>query len=455
MTRIIVALGALLLAAADASAANVVLVNLDFPGEGLNDPTPATPVGGNPGTTVGEQRIHVYQRALDLWGATLDSPVPIYVGAYFESQLSCSATSAVLGSAGTTFVFSDFPGAEFPGVWYHSALADAMSGADQEPGNVDIIARFNPDLGDPDCLAGSGWYYGLDHQQGNLIDFLAVVLHEIDHGLGHANFANEATGALFNNMPDVYTLFTRDTTLGLTWDVMTDAERQFSATNDRKVVWDGLAVNAVAAQWLGPLPELLVDGIGRMEAQPAAFGPVYRNERPSAKVVLGDDGTGAPNDGCEPLVNNVWRRIVLVDRGGCTFVQKVQNAQDAGAVGVVVANNQPTGLTPMGGSSATITIPSIGITQASGDALKAEMIAEGPDEVEAKFMYSETLLSGTEAGMVRIYAPPTVALGSSGSHWDVSATPNLLMEPFINADLDDALDLSPALLEDEGWVLSP
>ena len=58
---------------------------------------------------------------------------------------------------------------------------------------------------------------------------------------------------------------------------------------------------------------------------------------------------------------------------------------------------------------------------------------------------------------MRLYAPAVVAPGSSGSHWDVSATPNLLMEPFINSDLRaiDTLDLTPALMQDIGWTLLP
>ena len=46
-----------------AHAAQFVIVNADFPGEGFNDPTPAAPVGGNPGTTLGEQRLNVFLRA--------------------------------------------------------------------------------------------------------------------------------------------------------------------------------------------------------------------------------------------------------------------------------------------------------------------------------------------------------------------------------------------------------
>ena len=38
------------------AAANIIILNNDGAGEGFNDPTPAVPVGGNIGVTVGEQR---------------------------------------------------------------------------------------------------------------------------------------------------------------------------------------------------------------------------------------------------------------------------------------------------------------------------------------------------------------------------------------------------------------
>jgi hypothetical protein len=47
-----------------------------------------------------------------------------------------------------------------------------------------------------------------------------------------------------------------------------------------------------------------------------------------------------------------------------------------------------------------------------------------------------------------------VSSGSTLSHWDTVATPNLLMEPFINSDLKSAtnLDLTPFQLRDVGWT---
>src|SRR5688572_17072896 len=90
---------------AGAQAATITIVNQNAPGIGFNDPTPVTPVGGNPGTTLGQQRLIAFQHAADIWGATLTSNVPIRVGASFV-PLPCTDASAVLGSAGANEIWS-------------------------------------------------------------------------------------------------------------------------------------------------------------------------------------------------------------------------------------------------------------------------------------------------------------------------------------------------------------
>src|SRR5918993_180480 len=81
--------------------ATIVIVNHDGPNEGFNDPTLATPVGGNHGTTVGQQRLIAFQYAASIWGATLTSGPTITIRAQWAAQ-SCTAVSGTLGSAGTT-----------------------------------------------------------------------------------------------------------------------------------------------------------------------------------------------------------------------------------------------------------------------------------------------------------------------------------------------------------------
>jgi hypothetical protein len=85
----------------------------------------------------------------------------------------------------------------------------------------------------------------------------------------------------------------------------------------------------------------------------------------------------------------------------------------------------------------------------------ADSIRAATDTVYATVFEDPSVRAGTSQGYVRLYAPTTVSLGSSISHFDVVAIPNLLMEPAINADLRSArnLDLTPALMQDVGWKI--
>jgi hypothetical protein len=69
--------------------------------------------------------------------------------------------------------------------------------------------------------------------------------------------------------------------------------------------------------------------------------------------------------------------IAIVDRGSCNFTVKVKNAQNAGAVGVIVVNNAPGDPSLMGGADPTITIPSVQVSQADGATIKAGLPATG------------------------------------------------------------------------------
>src|SRR4029079_1665938 len=112
---------------------------------------------------------------------------------------------------------------------------------------------------------------------------------------------------------------------------------------------------------------------------------------------------------------------------------KVKNAQNAGAVGVVIADNVAGSPPPnLGGTDATITIPSVRITLADGNTIKAQLGAG----VNATLLLDHSIPGGADAqGRVLLYAPNPVEGGSSVSHWDKSAFPNLLMEPDISDDL--------------------
>ncbi|WP_105253436.1 S8 family serine peptidase [Pseudoalteromonas sp. T1lg75] len=64
-------------------------------------------------------------------------------------------------------------------------------------------------------------------------------------------------------------------------------------------------------------------------------------------------------------------KAVILDRGACAFTQKVLAAQEKGAAFVIIANNNDDGTpAPMGGFDAAVTIPSVGVSYATGMQLK-------------------------------------------------------------------------------------
>ncbi|MDN5781426.1 MAG: pre-peptidase C-terminal domain-containing protein, partial [Luteimonas sp.] len=445
--------------------ADIMVVNLDAgTGQGLDDPTPATPIGGNPGTTRGDQAKVVFQFAADLWGSVLQSNVPIYNTVTFQ-PLTCTETSGVLGSSGTNYIFafnSPAPEGAIADTWYHSALTDALLGADASvengdpPGTPDIISRFNGKLGQPGCLSASGWYFGIDgNAPDNQISLLDVIMHEMSHGLGFSGFNNLATGAMQQGRQDIYSVFVQNNSTGKAWTAMTDAERQASAIDDTHLVFTGTNVKDEASLVLDAEIALEVTsptGIaGEYAYNAAQFGsaPAPANFSGEVAISSGNDNLGCNVGGVATPVPGVSGKLALLDRGTCAFVEKAANAQAGGATGLILANNVEEPIIPAG-EDASVTIPVIGVVQSVGTTFKANL------PVTAGMVQKSSLSGADDDGNVLLYAPTTLAQGSSFSHYDTRLTMNALMEPFINDSLsaDVMVDLTPALFKDIGWTIN-
>jgi len=445
-----------------AASAHITIINADGPGEGFNDPAAAAPVGGNPGTTKGQQRLIAFQFAADVWGAALDSNVDIQIQASFDPL-----GANVLGSAGARFSinnFNDLAAAGFPGgnanTNYHAALADKRAGVDLAAALglgaafPEIVAQFSSDF---------DFYLGLDNNHGLKNDLVVVLLHELGHGLGFSSFLSRTTGNTPSGFTDPYLDNTLDGSTNTPFPALlvppsTGATRLAAIQKVDQIVWTGGNVAAaVPTTLLFGRPQLDAPTLPSIDGSrygTASFGPPIPATGITNTVVVAQDGAGASStDACEPLTNAlaVSGKIALVDRGVCTFVVKVKNAQNAGAIAVLVADNvadnPPAGL---GGVDPTITISSVRVLRATGDAIKAA----GP--VTVTIGVNAARRAGTDlADRPQLYATIPIIGGSTLNHWDPIAFKNLLMEPAINPDLTHSLiapfDMTLAEMHDMGW----
>jgi subtilisin family serine protease len=120
----------------------------------------------------------------------------------------------------------------------------------------------------------------------------------------------------------------------------------------------------------------------------AAFTPPLSRDEPiEARLVAADDGqggsgtAGTTRDACQPLVNasDIEGNVALIERGTCEFQVKIANAEDAGAVAVVVYNNAAGGPILMNGDTGSVRIPAVMIANADGQVL-VDRLAGTDDE---------------------------------------------------------------------------
>lgn len=462
--RLAVALLAALAAASAYGKATITIINTDAAGKGFNDSTAASPVGGNPGTTIGEQRLNAFKEAARIWGEILDSATEIRISASFAdgSVLPCDANSATLGDARTAFFVKDFANAPVANTYYPVALANTFAGRDLAAGAAHIVARFSSALGTSGC--GLQWYYGLDANHGTSVDLVTVLLHEFAHGLGFAGNVDSATGQYrTTNTPAIFDTHVVDEVSGLRFDQMSAAQRKAAIVNSGHLMWNGDGVRTAAATFLGASTSIDVSSgndITAYEIGTATFGAALTTGGLSAPIVAARDEATADGptltDGCTAFTNaaEVQGKFALVDRGTCFFVTKAKNAQNAGAVGLIIVDNRVNTPPAMSDTDPTITIPVVSVTQADGNKIRAQTAAGSVNGRIYADASRRAGLSRTDSGFIRLYAPGVLESGSSLYHFDTTASPNLLMEPSISDDLKHRPDLTLNELLDIGWTIS-
>ena len=253
MTYLARLFASLVLAAPSLAQANIVIVNNDSAGEGFNDATSVSAVGGNLATTLGQQRLNVFQRAADILNNTFDIATTVRVGSSFD-PLTCSSSFATLGQAGPAAVEFDFATRSIT----PHALYNQQVGYDADAGTVEINAQFNSSIDNNDnCLFNTNWYYGYDAPSGNDNSLLSVVLHEILHGMGFLSYlqSDGSSGAGWNTAGgfvegfDPYTYKLKDASTGQMLTDQAAATRSNVMRSGTNLVWSGTEANAESGNY--------------------------------------------------------------------------------------------------------------------------------------------------------------------------------------------------------------
>lgn len=240
---------------------------------------------------------------------------------------------------------------------------------------------------------------------------------------------------------------------------MSDNERMTSSTNDPNLIWTGENVDAVQNKYMRqPLRVRSGSTVQPGAVLQAYFGNLLPRNGLAGQARLVSDGSGDPNDGCSALTNaaQVQGRIALIKRGICASAQKARNAQQAGAVAVLVLNDRaetPSDPLPiMSGSDFTLRLPTASVNYQAGLNL-ISAVSGSPSTVITVEPVPGSENIGSHAGHVRMHAPATLAPLSSISHYTTDSATPLLMQSDINLAIFDRTDMTEALLQGLGWEL--
>ena len=253
-------------------------VRFDLPGEGCdiapwNDPAVVAPIGGNPGSTRGAQRKNAVLEAVRQLAAGLDSEAPISVRACWDDlPVDTDGRTTLAGASPTNFLIDDqslvfssgstFPPAAFlpeKYAFYASAPAARLGGSSAcriRGGNctdvTDMEITYNKRVGQSTVLGGAQYYFGYGPAPAGRLDFVAVSVHELGHGLGFASLVSLGSGstpvgAKPLGRDDIFARQIIDISTGneLPFMRLTDAQRAAAMTSLSGLNWtDERAVNS-------------------------------------------------------------------------------------------------------------------------------------------------------------------------------------------------------------------
>ncbi len=143
---------------------------------------------------------------------------------------------------------------------------------------------------------------------------------------------------------------------------------------------DGSRPRMQMFEWRSALPNPITvtapaPAVGTYFGPMAGFGESLVTTGPiSGEVVYigrGCDPAYQAGQPLDPYLASALGKLVLIDRGSCTFTAKVKKAQDNGALAVIMVNNVAGAPIAMGGADPTVTLASVMVSLADGTLLKA------------------------------------------------------------------------------------
>ncbi len=188
--------------------------------------------------------------------------------------------------------------------------------------------------------------------------------------------------------------------------VLADAQ-DGSGTNNATFGTPPDGFNPVMSMFLwtpsGPLADPLTINNGPLAGDysgvAASFGSQLTTTPITSNLALLVDLIPDTSDACNPVINasDLNGNIVVIRRGGCEFGRKVLTAENAGALAVIMVNNEagnPIVMGP-GADGGSVTIPSVMVSQTDGEAiisalqngevLSATLVNNGPFNIDGDF----------------------------------------------------------------------
>jgi len=164
----------------------------------------------------------------------------------------------------------------------------------------------------------------------------------------------------------------------------------------------------------------------------AAFGRVLTDSIWTADVAFIDSGGATPNQGCTAATNDLTGKIALVDRGSCEFGLKCLNAENAGAIAVVVFNNAAgAGTIEMGAgvNGGSVTIPCVMLSLEDGQTIRNALANGAVNMTIGNVRFPNDLRSTVRTGLMN--APRgTMPLSQIDGAGDYTFTPGVRVENY-------------------------